>query len=77
MVKKVECYAASGKLIKTLNFKNIKDFGYGIIRPSVIETTSPLYKGYLSVMIFSQIRSKKFPDEVFTLDFLSRLDELR
>jgi outer membrane lipoprotein-sorting protein len=77
IVEKVECYAASGKLIKTLNFKNIKDFGNGIVRPAVIETTSPLYKGYKSVMIYSKIKNKKFPDEVFTLNHLSRLDELR
>ena len=77
IVEKVECYAASGKLIKTLNFKNVKDFGKGIVRPAVIETTSPLYKGFKSVMIYSKINRKKFPDEVFTLDYLSRLGELR
>lgn len=77
IVEKVECYAASGKLIKTLNFKNVKDFGKGIVRPAVIETTSPLYKGFKSVMIYSKIKRKKFPDEVFTLDYLSRLGELR
>jgi len=77
IVEKVECYAASGKLIKTLDFKNVKDFGGGIVRPAVIETTSPLYKNYKSVMIYSKIKRKKFPDEVFTLDYLSRLGELR
>jgi hypothetical protein len=77
IVEKVECYAASGKLIKTLDFKNVKDFGSGIIRPAVVETTSPLYRGYKSVLIYSKIKHKKFPDEVFTLDYLSRLGELR
>jgi outer membrane lipoprotein-sorting protein len=77
IVQKVECYAASGKLIKTLDFKQIKDFGGGIVRPAVIETSSPLYRGYKSVMIYSNIKRKKFPDEVFTLDYLSRLSELR
>jgi outer membrane lipoprotein-sorting protein len=77
IVEKVECYAASGKLIKTLNFKQVKDFGKGIIRPAVVETTSPLYKGYKSVMIYSKIKNRNFSDEVFTLDYLSRLNELR
>ena len=77
IVKKVECYAASGKLIKTLIFKQVKDFGNGIVRPAVIETTSPLYKGFKSVLIYSKIKNKNFPDEVFTLDYLSRLNELR
>ncbi|KAA3616713.1 MAG: outer membrane lipoprotein-sorting protein [Calditrichaeota bacterium] len=76
-VTKVECYAASGTLIKSLEFKQIKDFGRGVVRPAVIETTSPLYKDYRSVMIYSRIKLRKFPDEVFTLDYLSRLGELR
>jgi len=77
MVTKVECYAASGTLIKTLEFKDIKNFGDGVMRPAVIETSSPLYKGYRSLMIYSRMKLRTFPDEVFTLDYLSRLDELR
>jgi hypothetical protein len=77
IVQKVECYSASGKLIKTLDFKQIKDFGGGVVRPAVIETSSPLYRGYKSVMIYSNIKRKNFSDEVFTLDYLSRLSELR
>jgi hypothetical protein len=77
IAKKVECYAASGKLIKTLDFKNVKDFGQGMVRPAVVETTSPLYKGFKSILIYSKINRKKFPDEVFSLDYLSRLGELR
>ncbi len=77
MVSKVECYAASGTLIKILEFKNVKDFGDGIKRPAVIETSSPLYRGYRSLMIYSRMKLREFPDEVFTLDYLSRLDELR
>lgn len=43
--KKIECMTQDGMLIKTLYFKEVKDFGGGIVRPSVIETDSPLYKG--------------------------------
>jgi len=77
MVTKVECYTATGTLIKTLEFKNVKNFGDGIMRPAVIETSSPLYKDYRSLMIYSVMKSRKFPDEVFTLEYLSRLSELR
>ena len=77
MVTKVECYTATGTLIKTLEFKDVKNFGDGIMRPAVIETSSPLYKGYRSLMIYSGMKSRKFPDEVFTLEYLSRLNELR
>jgi hypothetical protein len=73
----IQCLAVSGMLIKTLHFKEIKDFGGGIRRPAVIETDSPLYRGYRSIMVFAQVRGREFPDEVFTLTFLPRLDTLR
>ena len=64
-------------LIKTLYFKDIKDFGGGIVRPAVIETDSPLYKGYKSVMVFAKIKKRDFKDEVFTLTFMPKMDSLR
>ena len=73
----IEAFAASGLLIKTLRFKDIKDFGNGIRRPAVLETDSPLYKGYKSVMIYANIKPRTLPDEVFTLNNLSRAEELR
>lgn len=73
----IECYAASGMLIKTLYYKKPKDFGDGLIRPSVLETDSPLYKGYKSVMIYAKINKKELADEVFTLNYLSKVNELR
>jgi hypothetical protein len=73
----IEAYAASGLLIKTLRFKDIKDFGNGIKRPATMETDSPLYKGYKSVMLYAKIKARAFPDEVFTLDYLPRAGELR
>lgn len=74
---KIEAYAASGLLIKTLYFKDIKDFGGGIRRPATIETDSPLYKGHKSVMLYSQVKKRVFPDEVFTLNYLGRVEDLR
>lgn len=73
----VECYAASGMLIKTLYFKELKDFGDGIRRPSLLETDSPLYKGYKSVMIYAKIAPKELADEIFTLNYLPRVEELQ
>ncbi len=64
---KLECFASSGMLIKTLYFKKVKDFGGGIIRPALIETDSPLYKGYKSLIIFAKMQASYLPDEVFTL----------
>jgi outer membrane lipoprotein-sorting protein len=73
----IECYAASGLLIKTLRFKDIKDFGGGIKRPATLETDSPLQKGYKSVMLWSGLKKRDFPDEIFTLNYLPRVQELR
>ena len=53
------------------------DFGGGIVRPAVLETDSPLYKGYKSVMLYSKIKKRDFADEVFSLNYLPRVEELR
>lgn len=74
---RIECLTEDGMLIKTIYFKEIKDFGEGIVRPSVIETDSPLFQGYRSVMIFAGIKARELKDEVFTLPFMSDLDTLR
>jgi outer membrane lipoprotein-sorting protein len=73
----IECYAASGLLLKTLRFRDVKDFGGGIRRPAMLETDSPLYKGYKSLMQWSGLKKREFPDEVFTLNYLPRVQELR
>jgi outer membrane lipoprotein-sorting protein len=74
---RIECYAISGMLIKTLLYTKIKDFGDGLVRPSMLETDSPLHKGYRSVMIFAKVKNKELADEVFSLNYLPRVDELR
>jgi hypothetical protein len=42
---RIDCRTEADMLIKALYFKEIKDFGGGIVRPSVMETESPLQKG--------------------------------
>jgi hypothetical protein len=74
---KIECLTEANMLIKTLYFKDPKEFGEGLSRPSVIETDSPLYKGYKSVMIYAKIKKRSFKDEVFTLTFMPNLESLR
>ncbi|HEY9202982.1 MAG TPA: outer membrane lipoprotein-sorting protein [Sulfurimonas sp.] len=73
----IECYTSTGMLIKTLYYKEPKDFGDNIIRPAVVETESPMYKGYKSVMIYGKISPKEFADEAFTLENLSKASDLR
>jgi outer membrane lipoprotein-sorting protein len=74
---KIECYAATGLLIKTLYFKERKPFDDGVMRPSIIETDSPLYKGYQSILAYARVKKRVVPDEVFTLEFLPKIDTLR
>lgn len=73
---KIECYAATGLLIKTLYFKEIKPFE-GVRRPSIIETDSPLYKGYQSIIAYANVKKKVVADEVFTLEFLAKIETIR
>ena len=73
----IEAFAASGLLIKRLRYSEIKDFGDGIRRPSLLETDSPLYKGYKAVMLFAKVQARDFPDEVFTLNYMPKVKELR
>lgn len=73
----IECRTADGMLIKTLRYSRLKDFGDGLLRPSVLETDSPLYEGYRSVMVWAQITPRELADEVFTLSYLPRIEELR
>jgi len=74
---KIECYAATGLLIKTLYFKERKPFDDNVMRPSIIETDSPLYKGYQSLLAYARVKKRVVADEVFTLEFLSKIDTLR
>jgi hypothetical protein len=47
------------------------------MRPSITETDSPLYKGYQSILAYARVKKRVVPDEVFTLEFLSKIDTLR
>lgn len=75
--REIQAYAASGLLIKTLHYGDVKDFGDGIRRPAILTTDSPLYKGYKSVMEDVKITKRDLPDEVFTLNYLPRIQDLR
>ncbi|CAN8142331.1 Outer membrane lipoprotein-sorting protein [uncultured Thiomicrorhabdus sp.] len=74
---KIEAYSASGMLIKTLHYSKIKDFGNGYQRPAVLQTDSPLYQGYKSVMLFDGIKPRELQEQVFSLDYMDKVGELR
>ena len=64
-------------MIKTLYFTERKPFDEGVLRPSVIETDSPLYKVYQSIMVYARVKKRVVSDEVFTLEFLSKIETIR
>ena len=64
-------------LIKTLYFKETKKMEKGVIRPTIIETDSPLHKDYKSIMIYAKMKIRSFPDEVFTIQNMSKIPDLR
>lgn len=74
---KIECLTEALMLIKTIYFKDIQDFGGGIVRPATVETDSPLYKGYKSIMLFANFKKREVDDEVFTLTFMPNMESLR
>lgn len=74
---KIECLTEASMLIKTLYFKDIKDFGEGIVRPATVETDSPLYKGYKSIMLFANFKKRELADEIFTLTYMPNMESLR
>jgi hypothetical protein len=74
---RIECMTEASMLIKTIYFSDIRDFGGGIVRPATVETDSPLYKGYKSVMLFANFQKRELVDEVFTLTFMPNLESLR
>ncbi len=73
----IRAITVSGVLIKTIYFKKITDFGQGIKRPAIVETDSPLYKGYKSIIVFAKIKPRILSPEVFTTDYMSRIETLR
>ena len=36
-----------------------------------------MYQGYKAVMLFAKIRARSFPEQVFTLNYMPRVQELR
>jgi outer membrane lipoprotein-sorting protein len=75
--RRIEVYAESGLHLKTLDFKEVKDFGDGIVRPAVLETRSPLLPGYRAIMLTSKIRRRDIPEETFAIANIRRIGDLR
>lgn len=75
--QRLEALTASDLLVKTLTFKDTKEFGDGIIRPSIVETESPLQPGVKAITLFGEIHKREFTDQVFTVNYMSKIGDLR
>lgn len=70
---KAELYAKSGKLLRTAEFSDVKDFGDGFTRPATIRMRNELAKQRFSEMTWKSIKLKdEIPSQRFTLDDLGR-----
>jgi outer membrane lipoprotein-sorting protein len=70
---KAEFYGVSGNLLKTCSFEEFKNMA-GRTRPTKLVLTDALRKGEQSVLEYSGMTPKDFPDRTFTKDYLRRIE---
>ena len=68
---KAEFYALSGRLLKTCRYENYKEAAGGI-RPTRLIMEDALLDGTKSVLEYSDLRVKDFPDKIFAKDYMKR-----
>lgn len=70
---RAEYYAESGKLLRSADFSDVKDFGKGLVRPSRIVMRNELSKARKSEMTWQTIDVKDaIPAQRFVVDDLGR-----
>jgi outer membrane lipoprotein-sorting protein len=69
---KAEFYSVSGRLMKTCLYDDFRKME-GKIRPTRMIMEDALHKGLKSVLEYSNMRTRKIPDKVFTKDYLKKL----
>jgi len=69
---KAEFFALSGRLLKSCRFQNFKEMA-GEIRPTMLIMEDALIEGGKSVMEYSDLRAKDFPDKIFAKDYMKRV----
>jgi outer membrane lipoprotein-sorting protein len=70
---KAEFYASSGKLLRSAEFNDVKDFGKGLVRPSRIKMKNELQKERWSEISWSKMEVREeIPTQRFVVDDLGR-----
>jgi outer membrane lipoprotein-sorting protein len=70
---KAEFYSVSGRLLKTCLYQDFRMLG-GKTRPARLVMTDALSQGTESTLEYSQLRLRELPDQIFTKEYLRRLD---
>jgi outer membrane lipoprotein-sorting protein len=70
---KAEFYSVSNRLIKTCRYEDYRMLG-GKLRPSRLVMSDALSKGTESTLLYSDLKLRELPDQIFTKEYLRRLD---
>jgi outer membrane lipoprotein-sorting protein len=70
---KAEFYSVSDRLLKTCRYEEFHNLG-GKVRPTRLVMVDALQKGGESTLEYSNLKLRELPDQVFTKEYLRRLD---
>ncbi|HUG78458.1 MAG TPA: outer membrane lipoprotein-sorting protein, partial [Burkholderiales bacterium] len=70
---KAEFYSLSDRLLKTCRYEQFRSLG-GKIRPTRMVLVDALNQGAESTMEYSDMKLRELPDQIFTKEYLRRLD---
>jgi hypothetical protein len=70
---KAEFYSLSDRLLKTCRYEQFRRLG-NKIRPTTLVMTDALNKGAVSTMEYSDMHLRELQDQIFTKEYLRRLD---
>jgi outer membrane lipoprotein-sorting protein len=70
---KAEFYSLSDRLLKSCTYEQFSNLG-GKIRPTRIVMMDALNQGAVSTMEYTDLKLRELPDQIFTKEYLRRLD---
>jgi outer membrane lipoprotein-sorting protein len=70
---KAEFYSLSNRLLKTCRYEDFRNLA-GQLRPGRLVMTDALTQGAHSVLQYSEMKLRQLPDQIFTKEYLRRLD---
>jgi hypothetical protein len=70
---KAEFYSLSDRLLKTCRYEQFRSLG-GKTRPTKLVLSDALNKGAQSTLEYSDMKLRELPDQIFTKEYLRRLD---